>query len=47
MEQQDLSKTDQILSKLLDMRIPLTFSVEDCQLIGEIITESVVTVSAQ
>ena len=46
-EQQDLSKTDQILSKLLDMRIPLTFSVEDCQLIGEIITESVATTSAK
>ena len=46
-EQQDLSKTDQILSKLLDMRIPLTFSVGDCQLIGEIITESVTTTSAK
>jgi dTDP-4-amino-4,6-dideoxygalactose transaminase len=45
MEQQDLSKTDQILSKLLDMRIPLTFSVEDCQLIGEIITEAVAVAS--
>jgi dTDP-4-amino-4,6-dideoxygalactose transaminase len=44
-EQQDLSKTDQILSKLLDMRIPLTFSVEDCQLIGEIITEAVAIAS--
>ena len=34
-----LPKTEQILSKLLDMRIPLTFSEADCQLLGEIIVE--------
>ncbi len=36
-----LPKTEQILSKLLDMRIPLTFSEADCQLLGEIISEVV------
>lgn len=36
-----LPKTEKILSTLLDMRIPLTFSEEDCQLIGEIIAEVV------
>lgn len=36
-----LPKTEQILSTLLDMRIPLTFSEEDCALIGEIIVEVV------
>ncbi|GGK72099.1 DegT/DnrJ/EryC1/StrS family aminotransferase [Amphritea balenae] len=32
-----LPQTEKILSKLLDMRIPLTFSEADCQLLGEII----------
>ncbi|MCO4757901.1 MAG: aminotransferase class I/II-fold pyridoxal phosphate-dependent enzyme [Oceanospirillaceae bacterium] len=36
-----LPKTERILSTLLDMRIPLTFSEEDCALIGEIIVEVV------
>lgn len=36
-----LPKTEKILSKLLDMRIPLTFSEDDCQLIGEVINEVV------
>lgn len=34
-----LPRTEAILSTLLDMRIPLTFSTEDCQLIGEVIIE--------
>lgn len=38
-----LPKTEQVLSTLVDMRIPLTFSEEDCQLIGEIISEVVTT----
>ncbi len=37
----NLPKTERVLSILLDMRIPLTFSEEDCQLIGEIIIEVV------
>jgi dTDP-4-amino-4,6-dideoxygalactose transaminase len=36
---QPLPQTDLVLSTLLDMRIPLTFSPEDCVLIGEIIAE--------
>lgn len=34
---QALARTDEILSGLLDMRLPLTFSVEDCDLIARII----------
>ncbi|MEP3345517.1 MAG: aminotransferase class I/II-fold pyridoxal phosphate-dependent enzyme [Litoreibacter sp.] len=34
---QVLSRTDEILSGLLDMRLPLTFTVEDCDLIARII----------
>ncbi len=34
-----LPKTEQILSTLLDMRVPLTFSEADCALIAEIIVE--------
>lgn len=34
-----LPMTEHKLSSLMDMRIPLTFSEEDCQLIGEIIGE--------
>ena len=40
-EQQALPQTDRVLSELLDMRLPLTFSVEDYQLIGEIIRDCV------
>ncbi|MDH3742619.1 MAG: DegT/DnrJ/EryC1/StrS family aminotransferase, partial [Hyphomicrobiales bacterium] len=36
---QTLPQTDRVLSKLCDMRIPLTFSVEDCRQIGEIIRD--------
>ena len=39
LEHQPLPVTDRVLASLLDMRIPLTFSVEDCRLIGEIIVE--------
>ena len=34
-----LPRTDAILRRLYDCRLPLTFSVEDCRLIGEIIAE--------
>ena len=37
--QQKLEKSDHILSRLFDLRIPLTFSPEDCLLISEIIIE--------
>lgn len=36
-ESQQLPQTDRILSSLFDMRLPLTFSVEDCRHIGAII----------
>ena len=39
LEHQPLPVTDGVLVSLLDMRIPLTFSVEDCRLIGEIIVD--------
>ena len=44
LEPQSLPVTDRILASLLDMRIPLTFSVEDCRLIGRIIGDSVAEV---
>ena len=39
LERQSLPETDRILASLLDMRIPLTFSVEDCRQIGRIIDD--------
>ncbi len=39
----ELSKTTLMLSTLLDMRIPLTFSLEDCSLIADIIIDVVET----
>ncbi len=40
--EQRLPKTDAILSGLIDMRLPLTFSVDDCKLIAEIIRDEVI-----
>jgi len=40
-DKQNLPETDKILSVLLDMRIPLTFSLEDCDTICQIIKEEV------
>jgi len=36
-EQQALPETDRVLSSLFDMRLPLTFSVEDCRHVASII----------
>lgn len=36
-----LNNTDQVLSTLLDMRLPLTFDEQDCGLIAQIIVEEV------
>ncbi|MEJ6389377.1 DegT/DnrJ/EryC1/StrS family aminotransferase [Gymnodinialimonas ulvae] len=44
---QTLPKTDDILAGLLDMRLPLTFSVEDAKLIAEIIRDEVITALPQ
>jgi dTDP-4-amino-4,6-dideoxygalactose transaminase len=41
---QSLPQTDRILARLCDMRLPLTFSLEDCRQIGGIIRESVIDV---
>ncbi len=38
---QPLPQTDQVLAGLLDMRVPLTFSLEDCALIARIIRAEV------
>jgi dTDP-4-amino-4,6-dideoxygalactose transaminase len=38
---QSLPKTDQILAGLLDMRIPLTFSLEDCAHVADILVHVV------
>ncbi|MBF9044135.1 aminotransferase [Rhodobacterales bacterium HKCCE4037] len=40
---QSLPKTDRILAGLLDMRLPLTFSVADAALLAEIIRDEVMT----
>ena len=37
---QDLPQTDAVLATLFDMRLPLTFSEEDCDLIGRIIRDA-------
>lgn len=38
---QSLPETDRILDGLMDMRLPLTFSLEDCALISRIVREEV------
>ncbi|AUQ46918.1 putative pyridoxal-phosphate-dependent aminotransferase [Phaeobacter inhibens] len=38
---QDLPRTDAVLAILFDMRLPLTFSEDDCALIAELICEAV------
>lgn len=41
MEPQMLPRTDSVLATLFDMRLPLTFSTDDCALVSELICESV------
>lgn len=43
-EAQSLPQTDRILAGLVDMRVPLTFSLEDCALIARIIREEALVV---
>jgi hypothetical protein len=38
---QEMAKSDRIITSTLDMRLPLTFSVEDCRLIATIISQEV------
>ena len=47
LERQSLPVTDRVLASLLDMRIPLTFGVEDCRLIGRIISDSLAKLGAR
>ena len=39
-DRQDLPRTDAVLAGLFDMRIPLTFSIDDCRHVAEIIAVS-------
>ncbi len=39
LEAQNLPQTDALMAGLFDMRLPLTFSIEDCRLIGSIIRD--------
>jgi dTDP-4-amino-4,6-dideoxygalactose transaminase len=39
--EQSLPQTDRVLDALMDMRLPLTFSIEDCRLIASIIRDEV------
>lgn len=41
MRAQELPTTDRLMATLFDMRLPLTFSVEDCELIARLIGEAV------
>lgn len=47
MAAQELPGTDLILATLFDMRIPLTFSLEDCGLIGRILREEALAAGAR
>ena len=42
---QALPQTDRIMACLFDMRLPLTFSEDDCALIAELIGEAVYEVA--
>lgn len=44
---QELPNTDRVLACLFDMRLPLTFSQEDCAFIGELICAAVDEVAAR
>ena len=43
---QDLPRTDAILSGLFDMRLPLTFSLADCELLADLILDAVAALHA-
>lgn len=45
-EEQALPRSDAIMAELFDMRLPLTFSVDDCHLIAGIITDCAEDLSA-
>lgn len=41
---QHLPQTDRVLATLLDMRLPLTFSLDDCRLVGRIIRDCALSI---
>jgi dTDP-4-amino-4,6-dideoxygalactose transaminase len=41
---QHLPQTDRILQQVFDMRLPLTFSIADCTLLGEIIHDCLIQI---
>lgn len=43
---QSLPRTDRVLAGLMDMRLPLTFSVKDCGTIAAILRDEAITLSA-
>ncbi len=45
-DRQPLPETDRVMATLFDMRLPLSFSLADCTLIGELIVEAVSEVAA-
>ena len=45
-EVQSLPQTDRVLAGLIDMRLPLTFSLEDCETIARIITDEALRLRA-
>ena len=38
---QQMAKSDKIINSILDMRLPLTFSIEDCKLVAAIICQEI------
>ena len=47
MPRQEVPNTDAILAGLFDMRIPLTFSLEDCAQIASILTHIVTSLTTE
>lgn len=43
----ELPRTDDILGSLFDMRVPLSFSLNDCRLIAEILAEEIISVAEE
>lgn len=47
LEARDMPETDEILRTLFDMRIPLSFSLDDCRLIADILAEEIISVAEE
>lgn len=44
--EQSLPQTDRVLAGLIDMRLPLTFSLEDCATVARIVADEAITLGA-